>query len=137
MKQQKTTQGIFKLYLSVSGLWTALSNIDYGTISLLAYTVLAALSVALAVDSLNSDLLPESAESGWTCRQRHFILLGMAGAQMSLLYDSVIAYRFEIETLRYAFDGILAACVAVGDMKHRLRSHGDAEQGRSSTDSAT
>lgn len=136
MSQHTTTQGVIKLYLAFSGIWTALLHIEYSAVSLVAYSVVATLAVAIAVDSLNSDLLPEHNAAGWTCRQRHLLLLGMAGAQMSLLYDAVVTYEFGPEALRYAFDGLLSAALAVSDMKHRLRSRSDAEPSRSSTDPA-
>ena len=122
--------GLAKLYVCLSGAWTAwqLFQVPFGQGAAFTAVMFTIFVAAGLVDAVVNDLLPDRYFSLPTRRYRYVIFIALGGAQMSLVYGDVLSNSVDLDTMRYAFDTAVAVGVAVLGLwsQHRAaaRKHG-------------
>lgn len=123
MLKASVKYGVAKLYVCLSScltlyqLWQVPSG--YG-----AQLIMLLMGVAVGaglVDAVVNDLMPYQYFSRRAQKYRYVIFIALAGTQMPLLYNDVIAHEVDFDTFRYAIDASVAVLVAILGLWSRHR----------------
>lgn len=119
---ERANFGLSKIYVCAStGLSATIAyqNSPHDSEALFLYSVAVILLLLALLDAVVNDLLPKRFKAKRTLRWRYVIFIALAGTQLPWLYDALLDGRFNLGMLRYSLDVLVAAGVAVLDLKAR------------------